>query len=632
MKKLLLLPLVFTCLFVYAQENQNHTSSKPIKKELFSLKQLDVLSNNSFGIDKATWVKFYNKTNVLLEKVDEESFLNYVVLKADGNFNDIACFLNYYGVDLTKDMQTLVYKVGKDEINSSTVSAYFTSLQPHWSNLFSEFQKNREQLLDEYKSLRGAVGGNLPKPLGCGSACTNPGFESGTSFWDYWSGDACTSANPCNQVAGFNTVQHELANAGAFDAVIGSALPVVPPGGGNNAMMLGDGPITGAYASRASISFDVSAANTSFTYKYAVVLEDPVSGHSDPERPYFRVKIRDASGNVVPCGDYEVIAKPPIANFISVGNNIYYRPWTTVSVPLTSYIGQCITIEFTSSDCSQGAYYGYAYIDADCNPLELHSSTGSCINAGTTDTLIAPPGAASYAWTNISAGGTTGIVGSDTSQTLAVNQSGTYQVIMTSVTGPTCITTLSIIHVMNQVAKPIADFEVTPTPLLGYNPVGNFINKSSTDVVYWHWEFGDGTSHPNTVTPSPSHLYPKAFDATYLATLIVKNTRGCVDTSTRVVLVGSEFSFFIPNAFTPNHDGMNDYFFGEGVGILNYNLSVFDRWGNKIFVGNDITSKWDGRVFNNSDIAQVDVYVWKVVFNDIYGEEHNYMGTVTLVR
>lgn len=627
MKKLLLTFFVFSFFTVFSQHNHQQ------KKEIISLKRLNVLHNNSFNIDQKNWTSYYNQTNLLLESIDEDAFLHYVILKSDGDFNDIPFFINHIEADLTLDMQMLIYKVGKNEINQTNISSYFTKLQPKWFKAFAEFQKNKTEIIKNQNQTRGASGGiNNPVEIyGCGSPCTNPGFESGTNFWNYWSGDACTNNDPCNLSSGFSSIQHELTNAGGFDPIV-PTLPLVPPGGGNHAMLLGDGPITGAYASRASISFDVTATNTSFTYKYAVVLEDPVSGHSDPERPYFRVQIRDAAGNVVQCGDYKVIAKPPMQGFISAGNNIWYRPWTVVSVPLTSYVGQCITIEFTSSDCSLGAHYGYAYVDADCSPLELTSNTGSCTSNGILDTIFAPSGAASYNWTNLTAGGTAGIVGSSTGSYITVNQSGTYQVVMTSVTGPTCITTLNIKHIMNSGSNPIADFEVTPNPLDGLNPVAYFIDKSSADVVYWEWEFGDGNNYMNTTTPNPVHTYPKAPSTQYTATLIVKNAKGCTDTTSRMVIVGPEFSFFIPNAFTPNNDGLNDTFGGEGVGIVEYELLIFDRWGNKIFTSDHIDKKWNGKVGNSPEIALIDVYVWRVILTDIFGKEHSYIGTVTLVK
>jgi gliding motility-associated-like protein len=97
-------------------------------------------------------------------------------------------------------------------------------------------------------------------------------------------------------------------------------------------------------------------------------------------------------------------------------------------------------------------------------------------------------------------------------------------------------------------------------------------------------------------------------------------------------ITNKPFTFYIPNAFTPNGDGINDEFFGKGENIIEYDMWIFDRWGTMIFHGNDINDKWDGKTNHGSDIAQQDVYVWKVRFADLNKIKHDYIGTVTLVK
>lgn len=92
------------------------------------------------------------------------------------------------------------------------------------------------------------------------------------------------------------------------------------------------------------------------------------------------------------------------------------------------------------------------------------------------------------------------------------------------------------------------------------------------------------------------------------------------------------FSFYIPNAFTPNNDGINDEFYGKGEGILKYDMWVFDRWGNLIFHGKELNEGWNGKSNDESDVVQQDVYIWKVLLTDVFNNEHDYIGTVTLVR
>ena len=97
------------------------------------------------------------------------------------------------------------------------------------------------------------------------------------------------------------------------------------------------------------------------------------------------------------------------------------------------------------------------------------------------------------------------------------------------------------------------------------------------------------------------------------------------------------FTFYIPNAFTPNGDRFNEGFKGIGEGIDNstYNLWVFDRWGLMIYHSTDINQPWNGHYNNNTakPVLIEDVYVWKVkLMNAVSGAQHEYHGTVTLLR
>lgn len=91
---------------------------------------------------------------------------------------------------------------------------------------------------------------------------------------------------------------------------------------------------------------------------------------------------------------------------------------------------------------------------------------------------------------------------------------------------------------------------------------------------------------------------------------------------------------YIPNAFTPNGDGLNDAFGGIGEGITEYNMQIFNRWGNLIFESNDMKNQWDGNY--NNEIAPMGVYVYKISAkgpsaNGRYKNLISKTGDVTLV-
>ncbi len=507
---------------------------------LFSSASAQLTSNNPYGISNMEWnLKYVNKTNILLETVDQESFINYVIISSGGAWSDMPYFSAYIKSTLQKQKEELCYKVGSGMITDvAQVKTYFSSLQKGHAVLFNEYKTKKATIIaqeDARKAAKSAGTGPLPSPLNCGSPCNNPGFELGTGFWDYWEGTACTAADPCSLIPGFSGSAHVLENvSGGFDPLVGPALPLVAPGAGNNSLMIGNGPVTGAGASRASISFTVDSTSTNFTYRYAVVLQDPVSGHTDPQRPYFKVKLRDASGAILPgCGDYEVIAKPPITGFTLVTGttDIWYRPWTTVFVPLSAYIGQCVTLEFTSSDCSQSGHYGYAYIDADCYPNTLLTSSPA-VCGGATVTLTAPAGGTTYTWTNTTSGGTTGIVGPSNQVTCVVDTGGVYQVVLTSVAGPSCNATLTITVLespFNFFNSFIADTVCAGLPM-------TFLESSTPadSADAWVWDFtNDGLADSNV--PNPTYTF--AAGGTYPVTLISSFGPCNADTTINVLVL-----------------------------------------------------------------------------------------------
>lgn len=210
--------------------------------------------------------------------------------------------------------------------------------------------------------------------------------------------------------------------------------------------------------------------------------------------------------------------------------------------------------------------------------------------------------------------------------------SGFYDVSLTATSDKGCSTSLEKQQFIQTYEKPTANFIADPNAVSQYDPTIRFFDRSTSDVVTWKWDLGDG----KIVSPStknPVHQYHIGIAGVYMVKLFVVNANGCFDEIEHPVEVLPEFTFYIPNAFTPTRtDGVNDTFFGKGVGIVEYHIWVFDRWGNCVFNTKDINTGWDGRANNGEFIAQEDVFVWKVQLKDVFGKKHDYIGTVTLVK
>ncbi len=302
------------------------------------------------------------------------------------------------------------------------------------------------------------------------------------------------------------------------------------------------------------------------------------------------------------------------ATLTAAGANTY--AWSTGSTANPLIVSPVVPSSYTVIGTTAAGCRGTAVTTVSVNPLPVITVNSDSICEGLT-TVLSASGATSYVWSN---GAVTASVSVSPSSTTP------YSVTGTSAAGCSSIS----IGTVTVFPKPGAAFSASPNPAGMFNPVVAFNNQSSADVNYWFWSFGDGDTLADN-TKNPTHTYP-GDTASYIATLIVHNAGFCYDTINHLILIGPEYAFYIPNAFTPDGDDINDTFSGKGIGILEYRLMIFDRWGNFIFTADDIDKGWDGKANGGSNVAQQDVYVWKVELTDIFHKKHNYVGTVTIVR
>lgn len=178
---------------------------------------------------------------------------------------------------------------------------------------------------------------------------------------------------------------------------------------------------------------------------------------------------------------------------------------------------------------------------------------------------------------------------------------------------------------------PISQYAVAPNPGSILTPMVYFQNESQ-DYTKWIWTFGDGTNK-DSVNIHPIHVYESENAGSYYSSLFVYNQYGCWDSTYLRIDISPEFTFYIPNAFSPqNADGINDFFTGYGIGIEKFEMWIFDRWGERLYYTDDITKGWDGKAKGAETSVKNDVYVWKVKIKDVLGKWHDYIGHVTLLK
>ncbi len=384
----------------------------------------------------------------------------------------------------------------------------------------------------------------IVNPIFSQSGCPNADFSMGD--FTNWVGYTGTFTSCC-PTQGIVNGRHTIITAQGTDPRTNNQLQLIPPGATVSAKLGNEN--VGYEAERLTYTINVTPQSNLFVYKYAVVLEDP--GHSSSDQPKFNIRVLNSSGSLVDpvCGFYSVVSSGNIPGFQQAPGSIMWKNWTTVGIDLTAYIGQNVTVEYTTYDCNQGGHYGYAYLSCSCAPMEI--SVGYCQGSNNV-VMEAPAGFASYSWSP----------GGYTTQTVTLNNptiGATYTCVMTSVNG--CQMTLNaviqptVISPAFSITSPQCSFDVT------------FQDSSSVNqgaITSWLWNFGDGTT---STQQNPSHTYTNP--GNYTVTLTA-GSAGCTANTSMPISV---FPMPVANAGTDQIICIGQFANLTAVGGITYNWS-----------------------------------------------------------
>ena len=241
---------------------------------------------------------------------------------------------------------------------------------------------------------------------------------------------------------------------------------------------------------------------------------------------------------------------------------------------------------------------------------------------GSTTTLTAS-GATTYTWSP----NTTIVNISGNGDIITVNPDNTtsYTVTGTDVnTG--CTNTASV--TVTVLPYPVADFSWNPQPVTTSDPIANFNASSSTNGSSWLWDFA-GLGSASLINPSFS--FPG--EGSYKVTLLVSNG-ACFDTISHIVIVVEDnITFYIPNAFSPDGDQINDFFVPVGAGIEDnyYRMMIFNRWGALVYETDDLTKPWNGTDLKGSNAPEGN-YIYKITIGDNKNRLNYLRGNFSLLR
>lgn len=176
--------------------------------------------------------------------------------------------------------------------------------------------------------------------------------------------------------------------------------------------------------------------------------------------------------------------------------------------------------------------------------------------------------------------------------------------------------------------SPVAGFEYSPEKVSSIHNTVHF-SDHSIGGTSWYWDFGGaGRSYER----NPSFTFRDS--GSYEVKQIVFHPNGCSDTLSQIIDVEPIVQFFLPNAFTPNHDGKNETYRPAGLfeGVKNYHISIWSRWGEKIFESEDPLTGWNGKFLNTGEELPVGVYMCVLQYVDARNRPGELKEFVTLIR
>lgn len=209
---------------------------------------------------------------------------------------------------------------------------------------------------------------------------------------------------------------------------------------------------------------------------------------------------------------------------------------------------------------------------------------------------------------------------------------GEYDLIMTTTSIYGCVYTDTIENIISVKPSPTADFFFSNNPATIFETTVFMQDKSSPDVIFWQWNSPFSAPTSSNLT-SPTFSFPDGEVGQYPVTLIVETELGCSDTVTYMMNVVEDVLFYAPNTFTPDGDEFNQTWKAEisGIDESNFELLIFNRWGELIWESRDPNVGWDGTY--NGKIVQDGTYGWVARVGVPYNDDKlEFSGSINLIR
>jgi gliding motility-associated-like protein len=374
----------------------------------------------------------------------------------------------------------------------------------------------------------------------------------------------------------------------------------------------------------ASSSYNVNEPNSG-NYLYVMNAVDAFNcpATANINLTFFPLPNVTATGATICSGQTTALSASGANTYIWQPGNV-----TGSTYPFANSTTQVISVIGTANGCSNTATTS---VIVNPNPV-ASINTGNakgCVPACVTFSAGSSSSITAYNWILNGAGITGSVNGA-----YCFDEAASYTLGLTVMDGNGCTSTVVPVHI-EIYPLPVADFNHAPIkPIVNQDPFVTFTDASwNATIVSWNWYFMN-TAQYTSIEQNPQFSYTEP--GTYPVVLVVKSDKGCTDTLIRPLVVGEDYGVYVPNAFTPNGDGLNDTFQPKGFGVVKYQMFVFDRWGEKMFQTTDFGTGWDGKKQSKHDVnysgCEEGVYTWLIEITDVFGKSHELKGHVTLLK
>ena len=362
----------------------------------------------------------------------------------------------------------------------------------------------------------------------------------------------------------------------------------------------------------------------------------------------YTVRVLDSDTNQCPIEQTFIITNPPelavtssvidatdciVANSGSIGLDVsggtppYSFSWNTgqtsqnlINIPAGDYtveiedVNGCIlTKEFT--------VFRQQPIDISLTETIIKDCNSNTIQVQNIPTVTGGFLPYTYSWS-------AGTVSGSHNEIMTTDQSGAYSLTITD--GQGCEETLAVQVDVPSGGNPDFTYESFSLDQYGFISVQDpiqFTNLSTGNFTNVTWDFGDGSPNVNSI--DAFHTYNQV--GTFTVTLTVEYDYGCVLESTKNITVTKGYSLVLPNAFSPNEDGINDVIRPSFKGFTSIKMSIYDTWGVRLYFEEGTTlTGWNGFIKENP--AENGNYIMYVSGRTFFGKEIKQSTSITLLK